>query len=236
MKNKKIKIITSLLLLIFLTSCTSSACRSGNTGLCELEKINKLKIEENAKIKIGVFSKDFGNDLKASFALSNPKHQDLLEVKVIDFNKSLNLSEFDDLDLIQLKSEVVPLYINNLLPIDKSFESLLHNPVIEKFAAQINQEENYFLPFDSEGLLFAYNKTMLESFNVDLSDSNNDGIPDSIDSFEKIAALANSWRTSQVKYLDEEISEIFSFPLNDRLAMLTFFENSGYQLIQGSSG
>ena len=236
MKNKTIKIIINLLLIILLASCNSSACKSGNTGLCELEKIKKLKIEESAKIKIGVFNEGFGNDLRESFALAYPKYKDLLEISVIDFNNSLDLSDFNDLDLIQLRSEVVPLYINNLLPLDDSFESLLHNPVLEKLAAQINQDKNYFLPFDSEGLIFAYNKTMLESFNVDLSDSNNDGLPDAIDSFEKIADLAKSWRKDQVKYLDEEINEIFSFPLNDRLAMLAFFENNDYRLIQGSSG
>lgn len=236
MKIKIKKIVNLLIVVTLLFACNINTCESDNEGLCEIEKIESFEVEEEAKIVVGVFNESFGEDLVQSFNQENPNNKDLLSYKVIKANDKEMIEEnLNQLDIIEMQREDVPLYLDKIKPFDETFNSLLENESLSKFSKEINQKGNYFIPFEYEGLLFAYNKTMLESFNVDLLDENNDGLADSIDSFEKIVELANTWRKNDEKYLDESIENIFSFPLNEQLAMLTFFENSDYRLINGSN-
>ncbi len=236
MKKILITILKILIVLFVLIGCNSNSCQNDSDGLCEIESIAILEIEKDAKVIVGVFSDGFGKDLIKSWNLNNPTHKDLLTYKVIEANNNEELlSNIAQYDLIQLKSEYVPLYFEHLAPLDESFATLLESDVISKFSSQINQSDFYFMPFDVEGLLFAYNKTMLEHFEVDLTDKNEQGLPEAIDSFEKIAELASQWRKDKLTYLDKSIETIFSFPLNDQLAMIPFVENSGYHLISGTS-
>ena len=229
---KKILSVLLVFSLLFLINGCQKAevCESDNEALCEILEINDFEIEENAKIKIGVFNEAFVKNFISEIESLYPNLVDVFEYEIIS-NNQLDIEGFD---IIQSKVENVPLLFNNLEVLDESFYSLLNNEVINKFSKAVNQSEMYFMPFDYEGLLFAYNKTMLEAFNVDLSDEDNNGLADEIDSFEKISELAKTWRKDKVLYNDDEISEIFSFPLNDQLAMLAFFENSNYKLINGN--
>lgn len=236
MKKTISNIIYILIVTMLLASCNLSKCKSENSGLCELDQVKTFDIEKDAKVIIGVFNDGFGKEIVESWNNLNPDNLDMLSYELIQpENQEELLSHLSDYDLIQLNSEDVPLYYDSLSPFDESFSSILENESISKFASQINQEDNYFIPFDFEGLLFAYNKTMLKEFGVDLTDIDNNGLPEAIDSFEKINVLAKQWRVDNVTYLDQNIEEIFSFPLNDQLAMIPFFENSDYRLIQGVS-
>lgn len=235
---KKILHITAAILftISFLTACNINDCESDNEGLCELEMITDFEIEENPQITIAVFNEGYGADLLENWNLTNPLYKDIFNYEVIDFeNKEELLLNISKYDLIELRREDVPLYFDYLRPFDPSFSIILENEYLEKFSSQINQEENYFIPFEIEGLLFAYNKTMLENFEVDLTDEDEDGLAEAIDSFEKIAELAQKWRSENKTYLDDKINNIFSFPLNDQMAMLTFLQNADYRLIKGTS-
>lgn len=236
MKTITKNIIFVLIVAITLIGCNVDTCQSDNEGLCELENISDFQIEDNAKIIIGVFNESFGKDLVISWNNAYPDYVGMLSYeRVLPDEKGELLEKLPAFDLIQVKSENVPLYFNDLIGFDESFSEILDNEKLSKFSGSINQEEYFFIPFDIEGLLFAYNKTMLEEFNVELSDLDKNGLPESIDSFEKIGILANDWRKNQVKYLDQDIENIFSFPLNDQTAMIPFLQNSDYRLIQGVS-
>lgn len=225
---KKLVIILSLLILF--VGCQNSECDSDNAAVCEIEVIEDFEVEAAAKIKIGFYHKQFADDFINEIESLYPELSDVYTYEIIDENQ-LELADFD---IIQTKVENVPLLFSQIMPLDESFRDLLNNEVIHNFSKFVNQEEHYFMPFDYEGLLFAYNKTILEAFNVDLTDADNNGLPDAIDSFEKIAELAEAWRQQALLYNDDQLEAIFSFPLNDQLAMLSFFENSGYKLISGS--
>lgn len=236
MLNKIKKITYILILVLFLASCNLDKCKSDNAGLCELERVSNFEIEEDAKITVGVFNENYGDDFLSNWDTTFPDFKGLLTYKIVSIDdEDETLSNISDYDLLELKSENVPLYLDYLMPFDSSFSSILENEELYKFSSQINQDENYFMPFDVEGLLFAYNKTMLEDFGVDLIDEDGNGLPDAIDSFEKIAELAKIWRKENITYLNEDLDSIFSFPLNDQMAMIPFFQNSDYRLIQGVS-
>lgn len=236
MKNT-IKFITIMLLAILvLGGCSLDKCKDSNDPNCELEEIETLEIEADANIVIGVFNDAYGENLVASWDLEYPTYKDMLSYKLIENNSEDENLNFKELDLIQISREKVPLYFKELEVLDDSFNEYLKSESNQRFSGQLNYADNYFMPFDVEGVLFAYNKTMLEEFNVDLSDENNDGLPDAIDSFEKIGELAKLWRKENVTYLDQKISQIFSLPLNEQLSMLSFIDNSNYRLIKGSSG
>lgn len=227
--KKKLMII---LMALLLSACGNNKveCISDNAAVCEVLSIADFEIEENAQILIGVFDEAYGISLIEKLEVKFPG---VYSFEVIQENDLSDISKFD---IVQSKVEDVPLLFDSLSPVSKEFSTLLSNDYISSFSSVVNQEDFYFVPFDIKGLLFAYNATLLTELGVDLTDENNDGIADSIDSFEKIGELAVKWKAEEKTYLDKPIKNIFSFPFNDQLAMLSFIENSNYKLVTGFSG
>ena len=224
------RILIVLITLLILIGCSKNQCNK-EESLCGYDVIEDFEIEDNALVKVGFYSEKFAKSFIEKIEETHPNLSGVYTYEIID----TNFLEIDDFDILQVRAEYVPLLFDKLEPLDDSFSSLLESSIINKFSKDINQSGNYFMPFDYEGLLFAYNKTMLESFNIDLKDSDNNGIADTIDSFEKINDLANGWRENNVLYNDDQLQSIFTFPLNDQMSMLTFFENSEYKFFNGSS-
>lgn len=227
------KILMILITAIILVSCSKeneNICKSENVAVCEVENIEDFIIEDNAKIKIAVFEEAFGEALIAKLDLVYPG---VYSYGVIDEN---DVESINDFDVYQTKLENTSLLFDDISPLASDFEAILNNENINEFTKVINQDEYYFMPFDIKGLLFAYNETLLKELEVDLSDENNDGLADSIDSFEKIGELALKWKSENATYLNKELETVFSFPFNDQLAMISFIENSDYKLIKGISG
>ncbi len=225
------KIIAIIIIAITLVACNQEVqCDSDIEIVCTINNIEDFEIEENAQITIGVYEENFGSQITE---VLNEYYPGVYSYVVIDESIPESLEE---LDIIQTKVENVPLLYDYLNPLDDQFDDLLENDYLLRFSKEVNQIDNYFMPFDVKGLLFAYNKTMLEELNVDLIDSNNDGLPDSIDSFEKIGEMAKKWKQDQITYLDDPLTRVFSFPFNDQLSMISFIENSEYRLIDGISG
>ena len=222
------KIIIILISVLLLSACTSKVANGDLETM--INSIEEMPIEADAKIHIGVFDDNFGQVITNYL---NEQYPEAYTYSVIDESLKLDISEYD---IVQTLIEYTPLMSENLNPIDEKLNVILENDYIEKYTKDVNQVENYFMPFDSKGLLFAYNKTMLESFGIDLSDSNDDKLPEAIDSFEKISELANKWEADQVTYRDDLLSSVFSFPFNEQLAMLSFIQNSNYSIVSGSKG
>ncbi len=226
------KILMIIMTAIILVACSKEEemCTSENIAVCEIENIEDFIIEENAKIKIAVFEEAFGEALISSLDSIYPG---VYSYDVIDENDVESISDYD---VYQTKLENASLLFDDIAPMSNSFEAILNNENISNFTKVINQDEYYFMPFDIKGLLFAYNETFLKELSVDLSDENNDGLADSIDSFEKIGELALKWKRENATYLNKPLETIFSFPFNDQLAMISFIENSNYKLVTGVSG
>lgn len=224
------KILMLMIASLLLVACQSETCTSDNNAVCEIEGIADFEIEADAKVVVGVFDENYGETIVETL---NEAYPDVYSYKVIDPD---NLADIEGLDIIQTKVENVPLLFEHLQPMSENFNDYLENDYLSRFSNDVNQTENYFMPLEVKGLLFAYNKTMLEALNVNLSDINEDGLPESIDSFEKIGALASQWKNNKVTYLDEPLEKVFSFPFNDQLSMISFIENSNYHLIDGVSG
>lgn len=225
---KKIIILISLALI--LVACDNSTCTNDNNTVCEIESIGEFELEADANVVVGVFNEAYGKSLVEAI---NEKHAGVYSYKVIDPN---DISDLSGLDIVQMQVENVPLSFDKLRPLSEKFNTYFENEYVQRFSNNVNQSENYFMPLEVKGLLFAYNKTMLEALGVKLTDADDDGMPEAIDSFEKIGQLAETWKDKEVHYLDEPLQKVFSFPFNDQLSMLSFIENNNYHLIDGISG
>lgn len=221
---QKIIIIISVFLLI---GCSKQPADNLDQLINSMEDII---IEENAKIHIGLFDDDFAKKIIAHLEEFYPG---VYSYEIID--ESL-LLDMDDFDIVQTLIEHTPLMSNQLGVIDDNLLPLLESEYIEKYTKDVNQSQNYFMPFDSKGLLFAYNKTMLEALGVDMTLSGDSYLPESINSFEKISFLAAEIQAEKLSYRDELVESIFSFPFNEQLAMLSFIENSDFKLVTGTKG
>ena len=224
-KIKKISLLCMLALL--LVSCANKSCDSDNQAYCEILSIENFEIEENAKIKVGLLDERYGKNIIESI---NEEFEGVYTYELLD--EESDLSTFD---IIQTMTEDVPLMYDLLRPIPQEFSGILNNDYHFKHSKDVNQEEYFYLPLEIKGILFAYNKTYLKEVNVDISDDEQ-GLPEAFDSFEKIGELAKKFQSDKTEYLDEEITKVFSFPLNDQSSMISFIENSEYKLIQGISG
>lgn len=230
-RNKQVNEMKKIIVLL-LTALLISACASKpNVNIEELiNDLDSIEIETDAKVVIGVFEKGFGESIVANL---NEKYPGVYSYELL---QNSNMSQMDGIDIVQVNVEHVPLLIPQLKPMDESIIPILENEVIGRYGKDVNQSAPYFMPFDTKGLLFAYNATMLTALNVDLTDANGDGLPESIDSFEKIDALAQKWFEDKAVYRDEALTSIFTYPFNEQLTMTSFIQNSNYRLIDGLQG
>lgn len=224
------KILFLIITAFVLIACDQQTCQSDNDAVCEIESIEDFEIENDAQIIIGVFDEQYGKEIVEAL---DKNFEGVYSYELID---SENINDIDGLDIIQTKVENVPLMFEHLQPISDNFNHFLENEYLTRFSNDVNQSEHYFMPLEIKGLLFAYNATMLEELGVNLEDVDADGLPEAINSFEKIGELANGWKSNEATYLNDPLEKVFSFPFNDQLSMISFIENSDYKLIGGVSG
>lgn len=112
---------------------------------------------------------------------------------------------------------------------------LAHTNVLEELVVDAIQP--YYMPIAYEGVSFFYNKTMLEAIGVDMtSDANNDDMPDVIESWESIFALADSWATKRPIYRKKPVNIVFPFSLNESSLSYFMFTSNGFRLFPTHDG
>lgn len=163
--------------------------------VCYDEKLNQYQIEENANILFAVTSVEYG---EAVLQLWNEIHPNQANIQYVLVEEALSP------DLIYQSSNEMALIYEKLFPLDENLE--ISRPDL---AHELNINGNRFNPIVGEGFAFITHKTELERLIGPWQDTNLNNIHDTLESFESIMTVQESWETDSIK-LVLSLSEPYS--------------------------
>ena len=171
--------------------------------VCEicLNEFKRYDIENGAKIVVGVDNEIVGKQLVSLWNEMNQEDTGLLSYIV-----------FNSFDLTILPD----VYLLDEAEYQSSEFYLLDSSL---------QKNSNFLSYSYNGVVFSYNKTMLEEFGIEMLDSNNDSLPDSIDTWEEIFNLELVGES----YKGNVINEIYPISINEVWTAYSSLTAGGYE-------
>ncbi|MFU8793556.1 MAG: extracellular solute-binding protein [Acholeplasmataceae bacterium] len=252
---KKILLIVALLFsATILAACNTergySDCENPDgTQACWSADDENFRWEEDAVISIGVDNDTMGAALVEKWDADFPALAGKLEFRNYGSANGAN-SGVQGIQDSQGEAPDVALVIDNevtgrvgsLLPLHEYFQDLGAAQTLNSAFTEINATANtYYLPAFYDGMTFSWNETMLTQFGVDLTDANEDGLPDAIDTWEKIFAWANEWETLAERptftytkaddtVVNNKILEVFPISLDEPWSGYSSLTAGGWQL------
>lgn len=197
--------------------------------------------EDGAVIEIGVDNDTLGAALVEKWNADFPELADkLVFVNYGSANgatsgvEGLETGQADAVDVALVIDNEVTGRITHVADLHDYFADLgseqTHNVVYET----INQLGAVYLPAFYDGMSFSWNKTMLEEWGWDLTDANNDGLPEAFDTWEEIFAIADAW-TERPTFGGKDILEVFPVSLDEVWSGYSTVTAGGWQLFGDGS-
>jgi arabinogalactan oligomer / maltooligosaccharide transport system substrate-binding protein len=117
----------------------------------------------------------------------------------------------------------------NLLPLHPYFEDLAQRDTLPAINDVINGRATIALTAFWDGMFFSWNETMLRALGVNVDvDSNNDGLPDAFDTWEKIFALDLAGQ----EYKGKQILEVFPISLDEPWSAYSSLSSQGFVIFE----
>ena len=249
---KKILLIVALLFsATILAACNTergySDCENPDgTQACWSADDENFRWEEDAVISIGVDNDTMGAALVEKWDADFPALAGKLEFRNYGSANGPN-SGVQGIQDSQGEAPDVALVIDNevtgrvgsLLTLHEYFADLGLEQTLNSAFTEINATANtYFLPAFYDGMSFSWNQTMLEALDVDLTDSNGDGLPDALDTWEKIFAWSEtftarptfSYTRADSTVVTRDILEFFPISLDEPWSGYSSVTAGGWQL------
>lgn len=202
-----------LLLVLLLAGCQSKkACNVNEGMICYDENEEQFILEEAAHLVVAVDSEEYGKALSEIWDTYYPQAKGAIEYVVQEsFDGKSYMDIYPDLGL--LYSSEASRLDEWFYPIDERVQAEIEGGLLKQYGDELNQNAFVYVPMFGYGWVFSYNATMLEEAGVDLSDGNQDGLPDALDSFEKI----NEWASSieELTFRGELVENVFKWDWND---------------------
>lgn len=175
-------------------------CITDGLTVCFDAPNNEFKIEAHAKLTILVPNEAYGQAVVDYWDWYHPNRSGNISYEVISENSG-------DQDVLLINQNQAGVLHNALFPLS---DELTKNVDLNKVFA-LNADHLNYLPVTAEGFAFVTNKTRLELLGLSVEDLNQDGLIDSIDTFEKIFELKPLWDTLDVNILPLSLNEPYSF-------------------------
>jgi arabinogalactan oligomer / maltooligosaccharide transport system substrate-binding protein len=204
------KVLLSVFLvfsLVLISACnttrTYANCETPDgTEACWNSDDLNFRWEADGVVTIGVDSDTMGAALVEKWNTDFPALADKLVYRNYGSANGAN-SGVEGIQTAQGEAPDVALVIDNevtgkvgsLLALHSYFADLGSEQTHEAVYAAINKTGTYYLPGFYDGMSFAWNKTMLTALGISLTDANEDNLPDAVDTWEKIFAIAEGWTT-----------------------------------------
>lgn len=215
------KMINLLLLLVLLAGCQKEKVCNVNEGMiCFDEEINQYQIEENASLVVAVDNEAYGQALQALWDKTHPDHPGVVEYVVqTSFDGAAFLNGQPDLGLIWA-NEAARLD-SWFYPIEWFVQEEIDSTLLPQYGASVNKNQFVYTPMFGYGWVFSTNRTLLNELGLSVSDENEDGLVDAMDTFEEITAWADSLQ-KPLEVFDKNVTNIFSLNFEDPFeAMVT---------------
>lgn len=237
---KKVLIIILGILLV-ITGCQNrnkeDSCVLDGTQVCYGEDGSFL-LEEGAVIYIGGLQSEFEEALIQMWDAYYPEYKGLIgstaDKETYDVASDL-LTQERTYDIVYTSEEMVTYYLDKLRVLEERvYAPTRDNSLLENIVSPLDQ---YFIPYSVEGSAFMYNKTMLETLGIDVTtDADSNGLPDSIDTWEEIFALADIWSQEPPVYKDKQVLVTFPFALNEMSLSYFMLTSNNFRLFNSNLG
>lgn len=206
-------------------------CSLENNEVCYVE--DDFLIEDNAQIEIGNLPLELQQAIVDLWNTTYPNHKGLIKANrngELSDEQIINSLLYDDgIDIIYAEENVLTYYIDHLYALSEELE-------LKKSEEYQIEIENYYVPYTIDGIAFLYNKTMLEEFGLDMeTDSDNDGLPDCIDDYDKIFTLSARYSYDIPVYKKKQITTILPLCFNEQ-TLSYYMISAGFKLFPTLEG
>ena len=204
-------------------------CRTDGETVCYDSEKQVFKVENRSKITIALPSKAMQDWFIDQFYQSHPGHTVNFDFRIIE---NLSAQQALDLgvDIFYTDTHQAALLYDRLTPFDSRIVGQISTEGIGHFTNVINMKDMVFYPFSYQGLLFVYNKTMLESLNYDISELTETNLPKRFSRWEDIMDLAEQWKDQSVIYNKKEVQVVFPLTLQERWQFYPFLTAGGWHM------
>jgi ABC-type glycerol-3-phosphate transport system substrate-binding protein len=196
-------------------------CRLDGNTVCYDTKNENFKVENRSKITMALPSKAIQDWFIDQFYQSHPGHTVNFDFRIIE---NLSAQQALDLgvDIFYTDTHQAALLYDYLVPFDSRIDSEKSTDGISQFTEIINMNEILFRPFSYQGLLFVYNKTMLENLGYDVGSLTESNLPLSLSRWEDLIEIAKLWKSKPNVYNKKEIQIIFPFTFEEKWQFYPF--------------
>jgi hypothetical protein len=212
-------------------SVDGSTCDNPNgDDPCWNEASQSYLFEPGAKIVIGVENLSIGEELLRKWRRDYPNHPELFDYLNFSSISTLSGERLPDVALMNAVNVIgnEKFYVE----FDQHLAAIVQANSVSSAYDYYNQNGTFISPAFWNGMVFSWNQTMLESFDIDVTtDSNNDGLPDAIDTWEKIFELNIVGET----YKNNRINEIYPITLDEPFSAYSNLTAGGFDYYQENS-
>lgn len=224
LKNNLKKIITGIIVLALGTTfyVYTSQCKVDGSAVCYNNTTETFKIEEDASVFVQVENEDLGAYLVDTWDTLHPDNKGAITYVV---KKPLNLTQLADdfdTDVIVTSSNNAAYVLNDVFDLGKDVRKTILTRSPMGLENVLNERGNYFIPNSVSGWTFAYNKTLLEKMGIDLTDENNNGLPDAFETWDQL------FRLDETIFKDLDI--LFPLSFKDQYSFYPFLTSGKWHL------
>ena len=222
------KICISLLILISLSGCgLFSKCEPKDGVVCYDKGSDRFFIEDGAVLNIAVTSEAYGEAVVSLWDTTYPDYAGIVTYTLVDDTTALYYHDNPGYDLIYISETELPMIMDEVLELDDNTVKSFEPYIVSTFGQVINSSAYIFTPLVYDGFLFAYDETVLTKMNISLEDSNNDGLPDSIDTWEEIFRLVTAYNDNR---LSTDVEFMFPLEFNEKYSFYSMLTAGDWQM------
>lgn len=206
-------------------------CRMDGLTVCYDANNEFFKVESRSKITIALPSKAMQDWFLDQFYQTHPGHTVNFDFRIIE---NLSAQQALDLgvDIFYTDTHQAALLFDRLTPFDSRFGNEASTEGIDQFTEVINMEDVLFRPFSYQGLLFVYNKTMLETLGYDVSTVTDTNLPQIFSRWEDLIELARGWKSASRIYDQKEINIVFPLTFEEKWQFYPFLTAGDWHMFE----
>ncbi len=238
---KKLLYLAAVLLLVVgsLTACarakkTCDVAKLDGTTVCFDEKLAAYAVETGAKIRFGADNDVVGNAVVALWDATYPALKGTVQfvnTGAAGSTDALATQQGEYVDVFMAIDGEVSRNESHLLAIDPVLAKLIKDNAVETFFKAGNTTAStVYAPMAYDGMAFVWNKTMLTTLGLDVTDANKDNLPDKYDTWEEIFALSKTWSSSRPTYKTKKVDIVFPLSLGEIWSTYHQFTATGWKL------